>query len=252
MSGMGAPTDKPASVLWLDTTGPTPGAVALEADGRLDKQTIMHSLAAAFEFPDYFGWNWDAARDLLMDQLEQQQGPVLWQFSYAADAEINRADLAEWSSLMNAVCEYAESVGVPLRVVVQQRLQPSSLSRDAKLAYVDDTLRFHFRGNFTRTIEEHGFGEEEINGWVSLAWLYQQCREQGLIPQGREDAGFALIEDLHCAASVDIALGLGLDELDLSEIGVGYDEGSESFPGLVDYAFSVLEQHGTALWRLVS
>ena len=87
----------------------------------------MHSLAAAFEFPDYFGWNWDAARDLLMDQLEQQQGPVLWQFSYAADAEINRADLAEWASLMNAVCEYAESVGVPLRVVVQQRLQPSSL-----------------------------------------------------------------------------------------------------------------------------
>lgn len=33
----------------------------------IDKQTLLSRLAAAADFPDYFGHNWDAASDCLMD-----------------------------------------------------------------------------------------------------------------------------------------------------------------------------------------
>ena len=37
----------------------------------VDKSSILQALSDTFHFPDYFGHNWDAAFDCLLDALEQ-------------------------------------------------------------------------------------------------------------------------------------------------------------------------------------
>ena len=92
--------------------------ISLDADGRLDKATLLQALSCAFSFPDYFGENWDAAYDLLLDQVDQLVEPALWRFSVAKGALVNQADLADWVQLMTDLCAYAASRELELRVVV--------------------------------------------------------------------------------------------------------------------------------------
>ncbi|WP_150302893.1 barstar family protein [Pseudomonas saliphila] len=93
-------------------------AIALDADHRLDKATILQALREAFSFPDYFGENWDAAYDLLLDEVDQLAEPALWRFSIDGAAEVNEADLAAWLQLMADVCAYADSHQHGVRVVI--------------------------------------------------------------------------------------------------------------------------------------
>lgn len=92
--------------------------ISLDTDGRLDKATLLQALSCAFSFPDYFGENWDAAYDLLLDQVDQLVEPALWRFSVAKGALVNQADLADWVQLMTDLCAYAASRELELRVVV--------------------------------------------------------------------------------------------------------------------------------------
>ena len=93
-------------------------AIALDADHRLDKATILQALREAFSFPDYFGENWDAAYDLMLDEVDQLAEPALWRFSIDGSAEVNEADLAAWIQLMADVCAYADSHQHGVRVVI--------------------------------------------------------------------------------------------------------------------------------------
>lgn len=42
-------------------------AIAIPIEERLDKETLLSSLAKACDFPSWFGHNWDAAWDCLTD-----------------------------------------------------------------------------------------------------------------------------------------------------------------------------------------
>jgi len=42
-------------------------AIAIPIEERLDKETLLSSLAKASDFPSWFGHNWDAAWDCLTD-----------------------------------------------------------------------------------------------------------------------------------------------------------------------------------------
>lgn len=42
-------------------------AIAIPIEKRLDKETLLSSLAKACDFPSWFGHNWDAAWDCLTD-----------------------------------------------------------------------------------------------------------------------------------------------------------------------------------------
>lgn len=107
----------PAPV-WRCTTRPDPQAIGLVENGRLDKDTLLNCLREHFHFPDYFGENWDAAYDLLLDQVDQLDGPTEWRFSIRGAQDVNEADLADWMQLMTDLCCYADTRGVLLKVVI--------------------------------------------------------------------------------------------------------------------------------------
>lgn len=107
-----------ALITWQPRAPLDSSAVALDADGRLNKSTLLRALSHAFNFPDYFGENWDAAYDLMLDQVDQLAEPALWCFSIEDTSEVDESDLADWIRLMADVCAYAESREVGLRVVI--------------------------------------------------------------------------------------------------------------------------------------
>lgn len=111
-------TDKPAAIVWIHDMQPDPGVIVLDKGGRLDKQTLLGNLAVAFDFPDYFGENWDAAYDLLLDHVDTLQGASIWRFSISHGVLVDENDLTTWAGLMDDVCAYAESQGQALQVEV--------------------------------------------------------------------------------------------------------------------------------------
>ena len=113
----GSETDRYAPV-WLYTEQNDPQAVRLSENGQLNKRIVLHRLREHFRFPDYFGENWDAAYDLLLDQVDQLDKPAEWRFSIRGARVINEADLSDWVQLMTDLCRYADTRGVPLKVVI--------------------------------------------------------------------------------------------------------------------------------------
>jgi len=77
----------------------------LDQNGVLDKQTIFHSLVSAFSFPDYFGYNWDAAFDCLLDCLEQCDYFTDIYFSVSDDAQVVEHDFLIFTQLLQDVCQ---------------------------------------------------------------------------------------------------------------------------------------------------
>lgn len=113
-------TEKHAPIIWQHNAQPDPQAIPLDENGCLNKASILNRLKAAFQFPDYFGENWDAAYDLLMDQVDQLDAETVWRFSISRDTKVNEPDLAVWIQLMTDLCAYAEAQGLLLQVLIQQ------------------------------------------------------------------------------------------------------------------------------------
>lgn len=78
--------------------------VVLDHQNRVDKSTILSALARGFGFPDYFGHNWDAAYDCLLDVFDGfGQIDVLLKISPSAD--VNEAELNVFIGIMRDVIE---------------------------------------------------------------------------------------------------------------------------------------------------
>ena len=116
--------DKSSVITWQHSDQLDSRAIPLDKDGKLNKKTVLSRLREFFNFPDYFGNNWDAAYDLLLDQVDQLEGPVLWLFSIDDKSEVDETDLEVWGQLMKDLCAYAEPLGVQLRVIVQVGSKP--------------------------------------------------------------------------------------------------------------------------------
>lgn len=126
-----------------------------------------------------------------------------------------------------------------------------TMTRDQKCHYVETTLDFHFDGGFTKVMEENHFGEDEVNQWASMAYLFERCMAEGCVPQdGKKDA-FTLLEDLYVSLSVDLSMGLGFDDFDLDDVGEGYDIDKVRFADLLPHALMLLKRDGLDLWRLI-
>ena len=121
---MSKQNDKSSVITWQHSDQLDPRAIPLDKDGKLNKKTVLNRLKESFNFPDYFGNNWDAAYDLLLDQVDQLEGPVLWLFSIDDKSEVDETDLEVWGQLMKDLCAYAEPLGVQLRVIVQVGSKP--------------------------------------------------------------------------------------------------------------------------------
>jgi len=111
----------PAAITWQQSRQIDPRAILLDENGTLNKQTVLNSLREAFNFPDYFGNNWDAAYDMLLDHVDQLDDSAIWRFSLVRASEVDEADLATWVQLMIDICKYAESRGSQLQIEIQSK-----------------------------------------------------------------------------------------------------------------------------------
>jgi hypothetical protein len=95
---------------------------AIDIGGCADKTALLQTLAAALEFPDWFGHNWDALADALADLgwLPEAPGYVLL---LEGVAHYRAADPAGCAILLDILAEVAESwrrIEVPFWVFVVQ------------------------------------------------------------------------------------------------------------------------------------
>lgn len=91
-------------------------AICLAQSGTLDQRSILASLQVHFHFPDYFGENFDAAYDLLLDVVDSLTEPTVWRFCTGSQSKIDHDALASWQQLMQDLMHYAYSKGVTLQV----------------------------------------------------------------------------------------------------------------------------------------
>src|SRR5690606_40854256 len=63
-------------------------------------------------------------------------------------------------------------------------------------------LDFHFEGGFSSVMGEGGFGEDEIEKWVSMSYLYACCVAHAFVTPDRSKDAFLLLEDLYTSVSI--------------------------------------------------
>jgi RNAse (barnase) inhibitor barstar len=82
-------------------------AFTIEGDAVVDAQSLHAELARAFEFPEYYGANWDAFYDCIGDSELPQRSALLWR-----DAErLARSDLKAFAEAVAVFHHAAEIVG---------------------------------------------------------------------------------------------------------------------------------------------
>lgn len=121
------------TIRWRQCAAPQAGALSPGAQQPLDKEALLALLARAFDFPDYFGYNWDAAYDLLLDRVDGLGEPAVWRFWIDADGPVDAGALACWVQLLEDVSRQAAVGGCELCVEIQsnatERLQRLSTAR---------------------------------------------------------------------------------------------------------------------------
>lgn len=76
------------------------GVLTLRGPGQV-KDQALGQLARAFNFPGWFGWNWDAADECLID-VDPDSGPFCVLVT-RPDETFNVADQGDWQALMSAL-----------------------------------------------------------------------------------------------------------------------------------------------------
>ncbi|MCX5965691.1 MAG: barstar family protein [Cyanobacteria bacterium] len=98
------------------------GFDVIEFNGRKaqGEASYFTELAKIFEFPDYFGGNWDAVVDCLTD-LEWEEGDCIMVLYSAAD-RLAKAEPLSWKTMMEIwqrVVDHWSDLGVSLYLVFQ-------------------------------------------------------------------------------------------------------------------------------------
>lgn len=83
-------------------------AISLAQHGCVTKDTILSSLTKAFAFPAYFGNNWDAAYDCLLERFDQLKHGRDVYFTLTAATEVDESALNTFKSLLEDVCDQQE------------------------------------------------------------------------------------------------------------------------------------------------
>lgn len=88
--------------------------VHIDLSGVHDKQHLLDAVAAAFQFPDWFGGNWDALEDCLTDLSWNKAGGYVALFEHAAGlAKHAPHELATAVEIFESVAEYWDEQDKP-------------------------------------------------------------------------------------------------------------------------------------------
>lgn len=91
-------------------------AVCLASDGRVDRETMLACLATHFQFPVYYGDNWDAAYDLLLDKVDALSVDTVWRFNSGPAVQKDPDAITSFLQLMQDIIDYASDQGIRLQV----------------------------------------------------------------------------------------------------------------------------------------
>jgi RNAse (barnase) inhibitor barstar len=88
--------------------------IPLDLSGCADKAALLRAFAEAFEFPDWFGHNWDALADCLGDlEWLPAEGYVLGLRNVQSLRAADPADYATLISVLEGACEDWRERGTP-------------------------------------------------------------------------------------------------------------------------------------------
>ncbi|GGW72042.1 barstar family protein [Alishewanella tabrizica] len=90
--------------------------IGLTANNIVNRETILNSLQHSFRFPDYFGGNFDAAYDLLLDEVDTLKNSTVWRFAIDGKANVDEQALVYWQQLMRDTQDYASTKGIALDI----------------------------------------------------------------------------------------------------------------------------------------
>jgi hypothetical protein len=88
--------------------------------------------------------------------------------------------------------------------------------------------------------------QEEIQNWLNMAVLYAHSIPDD-IDRSLRDTAFSLIEDLYTTAEVEVMTGASLSDIDLNEVGEGYDYDKAYFKPIILLAYEFLLINGLEL-----
>ena len=84
-----------------------------------DKNAFLNALAKALQFPDYFGHNWDAFYDCLLDLEHGQNGTLLVLRDASGFARAEQDEFAAAVDTLADAADYWKGEGKALLVVVE-------------------------------------------------------------------------------------------------------------------------------------
>jgi RNAse (barnase) inhibitor barstar len=95
----------------------------------VQRETLLHALADALEFPGYYGVNWDAAFDCLTDRDWAAGAVVTIQMKIAPEAVVDEAALTALIDLIGDACSFWSDREVTLYfLILSPREDLASLS----------------------------------------------------------------------------------------------------------------------------
>jgi len=83
-----------------------------------DKNAFLNAVAKALAFPEYFGHNWDAFYDCLLE-LKQERGTLLVLREASGFARSEPEEFAAASAALQDAADYWKSEGHPFAVVIE-------------------------------------------------------------------------------------------------------------------------------------
>lgn len=99
--------------------GTTPTRLTVDTHGVADKTSFLTATAAALDFPDYFGHNWDAFYDCLTDRAENHpDGLVLIFTNLTYFVTEQPAEFATALAVLRDAVEHCQGSGGVLLVLI--------------------------------------------------------------------------------------------------------------------------------------
>jgi len=114
------------------------------------------------------------------------------------------------------------------------------------IEYINQEMGFYFDGGFGQMIIDAELDQEEIENWLNIAVLYSNCA-----PDRNSENALSVLEELYSACEVSRMFGEKLEEMDLEDIGDGYDFSRSEYEILIKDAHNFLVKNGLNLISLV-
>ena len=100
-------------------SGTAPGRLTVDTSQVTAKESFLGTLSAALQFPDYFGYNWDAFYDCLSDSVENFEGGlILTLTNLTRFVREQPGEFAAALAAMRDASEYSQRAGRTLLVLI--------------------------------------------------------------------------------------------------------------------------------------